>query len=653
MGEWAAVLANRGWDPVEPGRLTLTPKWFSGKAWGGPARCEVEVGGDELALWDMLGWLRFGVTVTNPAGRAVWAGIVLEVQVSLGAVTVGLALDRVTNRVAAAYTYTDANNRQVRGTTSWAQDDASVSTYGVRELMLSLADSNQTQAEAARTTELTRRGRPVMQLGMEEMVGGRLVCCGLWETLGWMHYANGSGREMHDAAPDVEHMLGWGVGASARFAFREERIDDIDARLGLLVTDHQIRVSGASNAGNNGVKRVSSPASGGQSVYAATTISFDPADDIRDSANGLGFLRTDVAVLVAGASNAGNNGSFWTKSAGAGAVEVTPGASIVSESAGANVTLTQGHGASFVESFVTERTGASVTLTSVGTRLAQKFILGSAMGWTVREALISVRKVGAPADNLTVKICADSAGNPGTVLATATVAAAAVGTEAAWVSFDFGAGVALSTGTSYWVVVDRTGAVDWDDFYLVGLESGATYASGGLKIFDNGAWGTRSPDCDMPFQLWGKTATTAQLAEMLAAGQFFALVDVRANSGVEERPFRDGTLTILDEAERLLGVGTSTGGALVATVTAQRAVVVDGDPGQSDLDLLLGRDGRLRHPLTGLVDEGYLPVGQWVRLADLPVADGLLAGVGRFFVEAAEYDVSGGRLRLTPQGSDR
>lgn len=637
---------------VRTERLTLRPVVFSARRWGGSDRAEIRVEGDSHALWDVLNWLRHYVIIRNPAGVAVWAGIVEEALIGAGAVEVGLSLEPMANKVAVAYSTMNEEGAEERATTSWAQDAASVAQYGTKEALLTLGGrTTQEQAEAARATALANNGTPVPSVAMGgDEPGATLLCRGLWSTMDWTHYAQPEGQEQHDVAADIEHMIGWGLGPATTFGLWHDRIDDIDGRLGDLIPGNQVNVSGS--AKNDGNYTVTSPGEGYAPVtYTATTIDFEPQDDIGDTAGGLAFLREEAMIKISGSVQSENNGLFWvTFGSNAHAAEVTP-AEIVDADAGPSITIKQGHGATFDYNFDQERNQASITLTGVGVKVAQQFQLASATGWTVREAEVQVRKVGSPSDDLRFRIYSDSSGSPNAVLLEVTVDAADVPTSLAWLTIDLGAGLALSAATDYWVCVDRTGAVDYDDFFVVGLESAKTYARGDLKVQIAGAgtWTTRTPDAHMPFRLWALTATTTQIDAMLDAAQFYSLVRVNVASGVEERPYRAGDLTVLEEVERLMAVGTSAGGGLVATVDANRAVRVEADPTSGTLDWVLGVDGVLRHPITQREEPGVLPAGQWVRVEGIPSG---LGSVARFFVDEAEYEVEGGRMRLTPRGRD-
>jgi hypothetical protein len=282
-------------------------------------------------------------------------------------------------------------------------------------------------------------------------------------------------------------------------------------------------------------------------------------------------------------------------------------------------------------------------------RVAQKFQV--ATGWDAYTLVVRAAATGTPADSLRVAIWSDSGGSPSASLASGTVAAADVGSAMGWVAIDLATPYALAAATDYWLVVERTGSADEANYYTVGLDSTLGYSGGGLKEYVDGAWALRTPDCDMPFQVWSEQATEEQIEAMLTAGQFVEGVQMRVTSGLSERQYRAGELSIRAEVELLLALGRSTGGGLAATTTLERTVIVEDEAAASDLDLVLGLDGVVRHPLGGELGAGVLPVGRWVQVEGVPETDTRLAPLRRLFVERAEYDVAGGRLRVTPRGT--
>lgn len=86
----------------------------------------------------------------------------------------------------------------------------------------------------------------------------------------------------------------------------------------------------------------------------------------------------------------------------------------------------------------------------------------------------------SPSDQITCDLCNNNAGQPGTVIATAIPATVVVGIQTELV---FSPAIALVTGTSYWVVLRRTGTLTSANFYQF---HGSAFAISPPTI--NGAW---------------------------------------------------------------------------------------------------------------------------------------------------------------------
>jgi hypothetical protein len=112
-------------------------------------------------------------------------------------------------------------------------------------------------------------------------------------------------------------------------------------------------------------------------------------------------------------------------------------------------------------------------------------------------------------------------------------------------------------------------------------------------------------------------------------------VVIESPSGVYARQWRAGDQTVRQEVEELLAAGTSMGKRLLAQVSPGRVVRIFTEPDASNLDWQLGIDGRFRLPL-GALDEGQLPVGQWVQM------DEEAAQFGPRFLEHVAYTPGSG-----------
>lgn len=112
-------------------------------------------------------------------------------------------------------------------------------------------------------------------------------------------------------------------------------------------------------------------------------------------------------------------------------------------------------------------------------------------------------KNGAPADNITVEIQGDSSGSPDNTAITNGTSGAVAGsglstTTPQLTSFSFSTPFSLTAGTTYWIVLKRSGATSDTDFYFVsGNDSAsnlgtATYNSFAGKYRAAGVWSSQA-----------------------------------------------------------------------------------------------------------------------------------------------------------------
>lgn len=113
-----------------------------------------------------------------------------------------------------------------------------------------------------------------------------------------------------------------------------------------------------------------------------------------------------------------------------------------------------------------------------------------------------IKKVGSPS-NATVKIMNDSSGSVGTtVIASATLSAAAVTTSYGWIEVAFTTNPLLDTSKTYWLVIDA--GTSSSKYYTIGGTSGNSYTNGSSKIGQlGGTWNnTNSNIIDYYFSLY-------------------------------------------------------------------------------------------------------------------------------------------------------
>lgn len=639
-----AEFRTAGGDAVPlPAGASLAVTWFDAEAQGGHKMAEMTLTGPTSALWQPLRWLGYRVTIRDNNGNPIWHGILHDVTVATGSVEIGLSLENMFNRIAVAYTEEGSSGSLERQTTSWAENADSINRYGYKELLYSLSDVNQEQAEAQRATLLATFGnpQPMLRISPVELPITTMACVGLYNTLDWRYYEQLAGKEEHTDGGAAQP-LGQGVTGTNIGFTSDGRIHDFGNRLDELTADHNVEITGSTS--NNGTHLIDSRGSDGES-YTSTNIYFDATDDVHDVSSGMAFLSADDIITISGSVS--NDGTMRVKTAGADHLTVTQ--TISSEITGASVTITQAGSILTSSVFTNELPSATTTITVHGQKIAQSFSLAVDTTWTVDNIAISVRRQGSPADNLQVDLCSDSAGSPGSVLASDTVAGSTLTENMAWVEFDMGNTQSVAYGTTYWIVVSRTGSNDIDDYYLVDTDEAIGYSRGSFKVYTGSAWTTRHIDADMAFRVRGAVETTTQINSIYTAvGQFFTGIDLVNASGIYSNQYREGDTTGKSEIDALLSSGTSAGVRLLAATTVDGVLKIYAQPSAGEDDLMLRNNGRISWQSGSYINDGWLPVGKWLKIGDIPPNVDVLSSLASIFIERAEF--RDGALRVEPQG---
>jgi hypothetical protein len=291
--------------------------------------------------------------------------------------------------------------------------------------------------------------------------------------------------------------------------------------------------------------------------------------------------------------------------------------------------------------------------------IAQKVVLPATKTDFWADILDMQLGVGDPSKSggadITVELQTDSAGTPsGTVLASGSLARTSI-VHWGWHKIELSPKVALSTGTTYWIVFRRTAG--WNTYdngswvevpYVVN-----TYPSGGTKQrWSDGSWTALTGSTgNLLFGLWGMSQTTTQVKSIITSVKQNLLTgcSVVNQSGIPAPMFHDTleALNARDEVERLLAVGATSGRRMLASVTAERLVRVYAEPPSSSVTLAIYPDGTLAEYAGGSqpvpLPAEFCPVARWARLVDLVpnTADTTALGTaGPVFIESAEYDVA-------------
>lgn len=247
---------------------------------------------------------------------------------------------------------------------------------------------------------------------------------------------------------------------------------------------------------------------------------------------------------------------------------------------------------------------ASLGYTSLGAarqpvmaaRLAQQ-ISTSAQSVRVLQVSLVANRVGSPADALRAALYSlDAGGQPDTLLSGGSLSGALLAASAAWVTIPLSSEVELRAGGRFALVISRTGAADTANYYEVNVNEACGYAGGALRLWNGSAWAARSPDADLVFTLGvnNQVETTTQIADIAAScGQFFTGTEILTPSAVFSPSYRSGERTALAEIQDLLDCGGPNGRRLIASVDANRRLLVREAPDSLSPRYRLGEGGQL------------------------------------------------------------
>ena len=599
---------------------------------GGPESCELFGACAEDDADDALNWLRYWVVVRNTDGDEVWWGYVESVETTRGETSVGRSMAEIANKVAVLYSYNNANGDTVQGVTDWAEDDWSQGRYGVFELRSSATDILPSAAETRRDLVLGDRSDPTRTIGSGGSATLTLICRGLWSLLGGEYYANADGYAGNDVDSDAQVAIGWQLTDNV-IGFHQEYIWDMDARIHTLPNGTRLAVTGAVNSRNNQTFVIEGNVDPAAYSVTADTIFFDPADDVFDSGGGLDIFPVDALIEVSG-SLSNDKYMFIAEVDDPDHFEIR-GTTVALESAGATITISQGSGLKTDKQLKLELPNNSITMTAIGLKATTSFTVTG--DWTIYEVEIEAAAIGGPSDNLLVEFYDDSSGDPGSLQATATLTNAEAPTGLTRVSLDLDSPMAVATGNTYHIVIERSGSYAPAAFWTIGVDEDVGYA-GSFRLWDGSSWVSRSPNASLCFALWGHEETTTQIDAMLTSASVPSIAEiVWDSSNVLTREYREGERRIRAEIEDLLALGTSTNRRLLATVSPSRSILIHQAALPSYLDWVWTSDHRIITPHGTPADEGRLPAGRW--LTDAVTGESM-------FVEAAEYDAGSGRVSI-------
>ncbi|MDD5517867.1 MAG: hypothetical protein PHV98_00765 [Candidatus Omnitrophica bacterium] len=186
---------NRLFADVLMPRLRYVVKNYNKRAQWGCNSATIEAYGEKNALFDLVEYLRCGVTIHDDWHSPQYWGFINEITIYWDNVSFSVSLDTMSNNIAVAYT-TDG----IRYTTAWSEDTDSSDTYGEKQLLVSASDRTETDALQLRDAKLQALKYPIPKTRISNSYKNRaIIQCKPWiNTLDWRYYQNLSGKESYE-----------------------------------------------------------------------------------------------------------------------------------------------------------------------------------------------------------------------------------------------------------------------------------------------------------------------------------------------------------------------------------------------------------------------------------------------------------------------
>lgn len=568
---------------VDLGALSVSIETYGHSTDGGPKNARIRVEGPELALQNLLIYLRGGIKIYAADDEPVWWGCLWSVTIFSNKIKYGLTLDGMANKIKLIYLQQTINQEfsgaGTQAETSFSSDSASVSEYGTFEKRIRASNLSETAAAAELAKNLANLANPI-SIGTTADRGNKksyaiLICRGWIETLALRYYTNDSGNAA---------------------GFERNEVTSSEA-LQLL----------------------------GMGQPAKTTVAFTTNNFIEDTSAGM-LLAPDVPYNYFFIEGSASNNKAWQV--------------LTSTELGRKVTVTP-------TNVATEAAGASVVIKHVGQQIFQTFQLSSDNPFYVAAVDVRLQKGGSPTDNVIVGLYTVTSGTPDTLLASGTISNSEIQTSMSWLTAVMGTPALVSFGSIYGIQVSRSGTADTNFYFVgvdTGLNYSAGTMT--LYTNSTLGWVSRPTNADLIFRIAGIVETTTQISTILTSvGEFVTSAIIDTASGLRTLPYRDGTETARQIISALARAGTSANKRLLTKVNAARQLIVYQEPttGSAD-DFILGDDGHLYGLDYEEPKPDYrCSYGQWAAIHSLELAQ---VPTTKVFIDEVEYNVKNNELRI-------
>lgn len=236
-----------------------------------------------------------------------------------------------------------------------------------------------------------------------------------------------------------------------------------------------------------------------------------------------------------------------------------------------------------------------------------------------------VLRHGSSDNKLTMQICADNAGVPGTaILSVASTDSwePEPSSTAAWCYATFTvpanyAAAVLNPATTYWMVLAQSVAVNTSDYYDVSVDTDLT----GAKQWGGAAWSSPADDYGILYSIVPiqRNTPSQHITDLVDNfGEFIASVRVMYTESDTEfvSTVHDGSETVLAAIEQICKSGTSSGRRIMVKVTEKRVMELYEEPAKT-ATRYISNDGILTTRVRELDYINAPTIGEWVQRVDM------------------------------------
>lgn len=490
---------------------------------------------------------------------------------------------------------------------AYQEDSASQSAHGVRELVVPLpSGALYTPAEYARRLlkELSQP-RPVLHNTYKCLCNVTyLRTQGYYNTLAWQTHSNACG--LADTGATFAHAQALGVGCrSTHFAANgsssgTSQIGVMGDCLNAFAVGDLLVMSGWNNPQNNIITTVGSFIKDDFEFVVSDGITTSPPNFINDANNSLVEFHPGELIQIAGTGASGLGGPdidgyYWVRAEYDGpALETQHVGFGHANYTDVYVEITHGVTINVPSNLGQEEPGSEVTIQAWHQYLCQRVCNECGTTWTATHVAIAVRAVGAPSASIALMVGLDC--TAGTVQATATISAAAVGVSMAYVQAELDTPLALSPGQCLYVQAHSLAPLSTTDYYEFGGSLAQENEAKTLTSVDGVSW--LETEYTTAVRLLEYRSITEQLFDLVGQGNFVTSVAVLDELTFAAPTYRSGYTSLLYAIEQLLIMGDPEGNRLQLLLDCDGNAVIRMEPTiDSEPCVTLDCYGRVADPL--------------------------------------------------------